>query len=228
VTMPADPDWGTDPSGPVFFLSYARPHPARDTGIDASSERQSWVARFFDELSEHVCELVGSRTGASIGFLDRSMRGGEEWVTEMLDAVRTAGVFVPLISPSYLRSEWCGKEWHLFSSRPIVPLRTQRRWSHTAIVPVTWLSTENVTVPDVVTQVQRFGLPHLEDPALISRYERHGVYGLLASRAEDDYHRVVWHLARRVAEIYFSVRPEPARDTTPALQIRNAFRKELR
>ncbi|MFM7058751.1 MAG: TIR domain-containing protein [Planctomycetota bacterium] len=45
------------------------------------------------------------------------MEWGDDWHESLRDAVCTARSLLCLISPSFLKSEWCGREYHVFSER---------------------------------------------------------------------------------------------------------------
>ena len=54
-----------------------------------------------------------------LGFMDQEMPGGMQWADELLHAAGTCQVLVALLSAPYLKSEWCGMEWHAFSQRTV-------------------------------------------------------------------------------------------------------------
>ncbi len=91
---------------PRFFFSYARQ--------DAQNE---YVARFFKDL----CIAVAGRAGEpvkTVGFRDvRDIGIGQSWPDELVDALRTSSAFVPLYSPSFFESDYCGREWRVFADR---------------------------------------------------------------------------------------------------------------
>jgi TIR domain len=102
----------------IFFLSYAQARHIRTSQAGTYDANQS-VVRFFDDLSMHVDQLVGSPTGVDPGFMDRSMQGGTRWASEVLAAAGTCHVFIPLLSPGYVESTWCAREWDAFSRRNV-------------------------------------------------------------------------------------------------------------
>jgi TIR domain len=48
-------------------------------------------------------------------FLDRpALRNADDWEQKLLGGVSTCGVLVVFLSPAYLASEWCRREWEAF------------------------------------------------------------------------------------------------------------------
>src|SRR5664280_1506083 len=203
------------PGAPVFFLSYSQA--VNQPAAAGPRQPDGNVLRFFDDLSSHVGQLVGSETGADPGFLDRSMDGGQEWEAELLRMVRTAHVLVPLISMPYLHSPWCAAEWNIFSRRPV----RSRELSDTAvpttraILPVKWSSTGRARVPNAISKVQRFYPTNLRNLSINVQYQQEGIYGLLAMNDKSAYQPVVWRVAQRVADIYHSYRVMQGDDVDP-------------
>lgn len=186
---------------PLFFLSYAH----------TSRGQQNRIKQFFEDLSENVAELVSRQVGADPGFMDRTMGGGNHWSAELLEAVGTCHVFVPLLSTPYLTSTWCGMEWFAFSRRQVVRRSGARSDHQTAIVPVVWAAPVQGPLPKVVGNVQRFTL-NLANTDMTrhheEEYEEEGVGGLLRIRA-DSYDTVVWKLAQRIAGLYYEYSVDP-------------------
>jgi hypothetical protein len=127
----------------------------------------------------------------------------------LLTAAGTCQVFIPLISPRLLYSEWCAMEWDAFSRRTVVRREDRRSDHETAIVPITWSPTGPVELPPVVRDVQRFYPAGMRDLDIAALYQREGVYGLLELGAETAYRAVVWRLAQRVVATHRSHWVEP-------------------
>jgi hypothetical protein len=181
------------------------------------------VVRFFDDLSRHVDELVGSPPGVDPGFMDPSMESGTRWPSKVLMAAGTCHVFVPLISPGYVESPWCAKEWDAFARRKVVRRLSDRSGSRTAILPVTWSRIQQDQLPSVVRELQFFLPQQLTDPDIAQRYLDKGVYGLLALHDEAAYRAVAWRLARSIVDAYHAYHIEPKIPTDPR-QLRGSFR----
>lgn len=202
-----------EPGCPLFFVSYAH--------IGAT---RAEVARFFEDLSTDVNELVGRSVGADPGFMDTIMGGGERWTPELLRAAGTCQVFVPLVSASLVKSSWCGKEWHAFARRPGMRRADRTPDNVTGIIPVRWSPTELDDLPAVVQGIQWFSPGLLPDPKLPALYEQAGVYGLLKLGLDREYRAVVWWLARHMVAIFRTHWVVPMVPSSPA-ELRDVFRE---
>ncbi|MGN9906274.1 TIR-like protein FxsC [Phytohabitans sp. LJ34] len=187
------PVFELEPGEPLFFMSYAHITATRDE-----------VARFFEDFSTDISELLGRVVGAYPGFMDTVMGGGERWSPELLRAAGTCQVFVPLLSASLITSDWCGMEWHAFARRTRVRRADGRPDNATGIVPVRWSPIEPGDLPDVVRGIQWFTPARLPDQKIVEAYEREGLLGLLRLGMEKEYRAVVWRLAQHVMSIFRS------------------------
>lgn len=214
-----------DPLNPLFFLSYKRSS-WRGHSQGRPQERDRLVAEFFDELSENVAELVSRPTGADPGFIDREIPDGGEWTSELLWAVGSCQVFLPLLSEPYLKSEWCGKEWYAFSQREVISVSSSALHHQTAIIPVVWAPlAQDTAIPAPVAAVQRFVPSGLPDPDIAELYRREGLFGLMKTDQDGAYRTAVWRLAQRVVEVHrhHHVRPRAFRPE----ELRNAFQERV-
>ncbi|MFG2549844.1 TIR-like protein FxsC [Streptomyces sp. NPDC048581] len=178
-------------AAPYFFLSYA--HTPRDDTDDGDPDL--WVHRLFRDLCGHIRHMTAVPVGAA-GYMDRSMRAGQLWTTELGDSLAACRVFVPLYSPRYFRSSWCGKEWTVFDQRPARHRSAGRRGTPGAIVPALWAPVEDHQLPESVRDLQ-YAHPELGD-----RYRDFGLYGLIkVSSFRSAYQRAVLELARRIIDV---------------------------
>jgi TIR domain len=211
-----------DPRSPLFFLSYA--HSAEIRQHRGNRHERNWrFAKFFDDLSENVAELVSRPAGSDPGYMDRSIPDGERWTPELLTAIGTCQVFVALLSPPYFESRWCGLEWHAFSQRRVTSRSPGRASSQTAIVPVIWAPIREQDVPAAVGQIQMFyprGAPNAD---LAAQYESNGIVGLLQV-SDVAYQTVVWLLALRIADLHYNHRVEHG--TFKIDDLRNVFEEQ--
>lgn len=194
-----------DPRDPLFFLSYA--HEAQREH-DVPRGRNRWFAKFFNDLSENVAELISREPGSDPGYMDMSIPYGDHWNANLLHAVGTCQVFVALLSRPYFRSEWCGMEWYAFSQRKVTGRGSAGSSNQTAIVPVIWAPFRDEDVPSAVSPVQRFSPRGLPDEVR-AQYEADGVFGLLKMSVDHAYPMVIWRLARHIADIHYAHRVEP-------------------
>ncbi|MFC5212933.1 TIR-like protein FxsC [Streptomyces coerulescens] len=181
--------WG-DATAPYFFLSYAR-LPQDGPG---STNPDLWVHRLFDQLCEHIKHMT-AHPGAA-GFMDGSMRAGEYWSSELGGSLARCRVFVPLYSPRYFISSWCGREWGAFATREVRHREAGQPGVANAVVPALWAPVPDHRLPECVKEVQ------YTQPEFGQRYSTFGLYGLAKLKAfRSDYEKAVLHLARRIVDV---------------------------
>lgn len=192
---------------PVFFLSYPQDVVNRLPTV-LPSEADRHVRQFFEDLSAHVGELLGSAVGEYPGFMEHTALSGESWGPDVLAAAGTCHVFVPLISRRYLASAWCAKEWDAFTRRSVTrrPVGSQSDW--TAILPITWSPTRDDELPSAIKRLRFFSPVPRTRQHVDDQYQKNGVQGLLM-QDEDSYRTLVWRLARRVVDTYYSYQVAP-------------------
>jgi len=190
---------------PLFFLSHA-PTLARrpgDQGVDGDSP----VVRFFYDLSENLDSLVSRPAGSDTGFMDSSLRPGNEWISELLSNLGTCQSFVALLSMPYYTSEWCGREWHSFSQRRVSP--SEESGHVTGIIPVIWAPFPADRVPAAVRRIQPFTPADLPDSSVAEEYVNFGLFGLMRMKRDAVYQSVVWALAKYIADFVHTHSVEP-------------------
>jgi len=123
-----------------FFFSYAR------------ENRNAYLERFFDDLSEAVQLRKGENVG--IGFFDQeTLKLGEPWSPTLLEALQTSRTLVSMYSPAYLKSEFCGKEWQVFRMRQELYNKTRDSGPSVSIIkPVIWFPSDEY--PEDVARLQ--------------------------------------------------------------------------
>ncbi|MGW0854706.1 TIR-like protein FxsC [Streptomyces sp. NPDC002690] len=197
---------------PYFFLSYAR------TPRYGGGEPDIWVERLFADLCGHVMAMTGLPAGTSPGFMDRQTRPGEIWPPDRLgEMLADCRVFVPLISPRYVASEMCGKEWHAFEQRTIHH-RARSNQPVEAIVPALWVPVEFGQLPRVVERLQ---FAHRD---FGERYVTDGLFGLIKLRLfAEEYERAVYELAKRIVTVAETGGLEPSRVVPDLRLLPSAF-----
>jgi len=138
----------------------------------------------------------------------------------MLDAVGRCQVFLPLLSPRFMASDWCRFEWATFASREI-RLRDKQNEdadpietiADSPMVPVNWTFMDPAKPSGTLGRIQIFAPIEADARA---RYLRDGVLGLLRMRQHQAYGVVVWRLARRIVDIVekYEVVPRVPPDTS--------------
>ena len=87
-----------------LFLSYARtdnqPVPPATCG---------WVAAFNARLEQRHRAFSGQKL--EIFYDAESLREGDDWETRIGQALRSSQLLLAFLSPAFLKSEWCRREW---------------------------------------------------------------------------------------------------------------------
>jgi FxsC-like protein len=193
---------------PYFFLSYA--HGQDDT----------YVRKLFADLSDELRRRGGPAGG---GFLDPAGRGDtdaavESWQRQLADALASCKVFIPIYSPRYFTSEWCGREWAVFADRV---RRHEERTSERAdaVLPLLWVPRQDLPAP---------ARDAAADPDLGRAYADRGLYGLIRTRRfKDEYASFVGELADRVLDIAHR-QPLPAAEPVRLAEVPSAFPEDWR
>lgn len=181
---------GGDVHRPYFFLSYAHTPGTRSGGLDPNH----WVHRLHQDLCDSIMEITALPADVPAGFMDRGMHLGERWEERLAEALARCRVFVPLYSPRYFRSEYCGREWQGFAGRRV--RRTAGSSHHSAIVPVWWVRVPSESLPPVASRLQfnhsEFGADYLEE----------GMHALIKLRYfRESYELAVHRLANRIVQV---------------------------
>jgi hypothetical protein len=127
---------GTSVPGRYFFLSYPRlPLLPPVPGIDLADPPDEWVRALFRDLTLAVRRSAAPGAGLRPGFLDLAVSSDRAQREALTGALADAEVFVPLLSPDYLRRSWPRREWASFGLRM---LEAGIREPHRRCVPVLW------------------------------------------------------------------------------------------
>src|SRR5688572_29804466 len=70
-------------------------------------KKKCWVSDFHRDLRNLIRQKLGGRV---VVWWDDRLSGADLFPIEIASQVKSTGVLVALISPSYLESEWCRKE----------------------------------------------------------------------------------------------------------------------
>jgi hypothetical protein len=162
-----------------------------------------------------------------MGFLDvEGMPAGTNWDPELRRALGNCQMLVALLSVPYLKSSWCGREWHAFESRART-VKAHAGPNQSSIIPVRWAPIpEGVKMPPVVADNINIFSPKAtkKKPQLPQQYAVNGLFGLLHGREEDAANEIIWQLALLVQNIYYNQQLEP-KDFEPDDLI-NVFEEE--
>jgi len=89
------------------FLSYSR--------VDAQTSN---LVDFHDELNKRLRAKIKGITKEEAIFFDvNSIELATDWTKELEEALSSSLYFVALVSPNYVASVYCGKEWETFRRR---------------------------------------------------------------------------------------------------------------
>ncbi len=88
------------------FISYSH----RDNLVP-EGKRHGWVDRFHKALSQNLTEFLG-RTPSI--FRDNKIEGYQKILTTVDEGLAESLIFVPILSPNFLTSQWCPKELKYF------------------------------------------------------------------------------------------------------------------
>ena len=164
---------GETATHPVFFVSYAR----ADTDYEAYRLQ---MRRFVDDLSAMVAVKMAIARQGICFFDESSIETGTIWRRELADALKTTRVAVPLYSPSYFTSSWCGREFQVFLERGCaIPSSPQ---APVGIIPVLWMKC--TTMPACVKEIQ------YRHDAFPREYTEVGIQQLLALNVYSDYYQL--------------------------------------
>ena len=160
---------------PWFFFSYATPDLDRP------------LKKFYADLLKDLSLSVVPASDAT-GFVAwDSIRTGNLWDPKLREGLRTCRVLVPVFSPNYLASEYCGKEFQVCLDR-----QNTAGGSNTAIFPVIW----GEPGPSFHNVMQGFQYTDSDFPP---SYKADGLWDL-SRRKKADYAQLVTKLARKIAK----------------------------
>lgn len=91
------------------FISY--------THIDnkpLGASQQGWIAMLHEALDTRLGQLLGENPRI---WRDKKLGGNDRFDQEIIDQLVHAAVLVSVLSPRYLKSEWCSRELSTFCKR---------------------------------------------------------------------------------------------------------------
>ncbi|MBS1811352.1 MAG: TIR domain-containing protein [Acidobacteria bacterium] len=93
----------TSPDGTDdIFISYAH--------VDNESPKKGldgWITRFHHALEVRVAQVRGQRPKI---FRDPKLQGNDVFADVLMDRIQKSGILISILSPRYLKSEWCSRE----------------------------------------------------------------------------------------------------------------------
>lgn len=92
------------------FISYAH---ADDAGILGSDK--GWVLNFVDDLEKSLAMKLGKKENETpFIWKDEELERNKLLTDALVNELKKTAVFLIIMSPSYLKSDWCGKELKQF------------------------------------------------------------------------------------------------------------------
>ncbi len=78
-----------------------------------SDNRSNWISDFDRRLQLRLTELLGQE--ASV-WRDKKLGGADDFSDEIMQQLNGSALFIPILSPGYVLSEWCQKEFQAFQA----------------------------------------------------------------------------------------------------------------
>src|SRR5262245_33262945 len=85
--------------------------------------QREWVTEFNRALKKRLTQLVGRDV---IVWRDTKIAGHDEFDDRIVNELRRSRLFLCVMTPRYLKSEWCQKEIGLFLGEPTGSAETRR------------------------------------------------------------------------------------------------------
>ena len=149
----------------AFFFSYAREDARQD----------KLVERFFRELRSEVAKRIGLPVEEA-GFKDvDSVPTGAAWSASLTEALQTSSVMLALVSPYYVGSTFCGKEYQVFVERRSRYLQANGGANPTVIFPVIWIQPRR-TMPKAISEFQYSNLDEVRTLMMSRSREAYSKY----------------------------------------------------
>lgn len=157
-----------------FYLSYS------------ANDDMEMIEKFFANLSTEVRMRLGLDASAGIGFFDRrAITAGDDWGKKLLQAIENSRVFVSLLSPAYLNSEWCLKEFKYFWEREKANGQLTAERLRSGILPIAWLPLKRDMLPEPTNRMLTYS-PEGGLRRLMRSSGRSGEYEDFLDRLTDD------------------------------------------
>lgn len=90
------------------FISYSRAD-NNSISVNSKGKEVGIVEAFVNRLAERHLSITGNRL--NLFFDQTSIENDELWDSKLREGVRDAALFLAFLSPNYLNSEFCIREW---------------------------------------------------------------------------------------------------------------------
>ena len=172
------------------FVSYAH----TDDDIYAQ-ESLGWVTRLHQDLEQRVRNYLG----ADISFWrDCEIRNNDEFTNKIFKRLLKTATFLPVLSPSFLRSEWCGREVDAFAGQAAINMGVLIDDERSRIFKVEKMPVERSALPLTMqgTKTYRFYEPNPTQPSRTRELRP-----LLGAEYSRRYFEQMDELAKDIAEL---------------------------
>ncbi|MCH2593057.1 MAG: toll/interleukin-1 receptor domain-containing protein, partial [Pedosphaera sp.] len=89
-----------------IFISYAH---LDDQSLD--EDQKGWISKFHRVLEVKLSQLLGESPTI---WRDRKLSGSDVYDDKIVNEFKNAQVMISILSPRYVKSEWCNRELHEF------------------------------------------------------------------------------------------------------------------
>ncbi|GKS59433.1 hypothetical protein YTPLAS18_29600 [Nitrospira sp.] len=171
-----------------IFFSYRR------------SDFGPFMREFLSDLGEEVRKLRGLGKYENLSFFDQeSIETGNNWDDALLAAMQESRVLIPLYSPAYFNSEYCGKEWQSFQLRREAYAKLHGGIQPAVIRPVVWIplrKDKKLALPNYVSAAVRMVQYTWREED--SHINQQGLEHMVRKKA--DYNDLYWDFVRGFAQ----------------------------
>jgi FxsC-like protein len=145
-----------------FFLSHA------------PDEDETYVQRFFQDLSAAVREQPGVDARHPVGYLDVVGQDSPYWSVDARAALTSCQTFIALWSAKYRLNDRCGKSWAVFAGR-LHDHRASTGHRLPGLIPLNWNSdgAPESGFPPADLEITKHRTPNDEDLRVLIRLQRH-------------------------------------------------------
>ena len=85
-----------------LFISYAH-----IDDLPISEDQKGWISEFHRVLQNRLAQLMGEKPKI---WRDQKLSGSDIFDNEIVDQFKNTKLMVSVLSPRYIKSEWCNKE----------------------------------------------------------------------------------------------------------------------
>ncbi len=187
-----------------FFFSYASKN---HSNAEQHLRGKNW--NFFDQFYDTLCQQVGDMAAKSkddVAFRDKKrLKTGDIWRNELIHGLQKSSVFLALISPDYLKSDYCGIELSFFNRR-IQEFAGQSPDKHEVphILPIFWEDSE-VCFSGLPGSIEDFFKRYnYSEAGMPDNYPAVGLSQILRLQDDVSFQQICRSTAKRIVELSHS------------------------